>query len=367
MRLPCTIAAAAVLLFCAAVDASADRDSADPGAGPIPGRISPCLIAYRQHRDSDCPEPKVVDQASSIAEQVGNRLARVSYFIEIEELEKALAEVDLVLAVDSNNARAHHLAARLSMSMALSDGERAQREAVVALKLAPDDPAVRTTYAIALEARQAKSEALKELNAVVKAHPDYLFAHEQRALLLLCCGFAGGALGEYNYLIDRSKPSATLFASRAQAFIAAHLPKDAVADLSAAIKLDPDSPELLSARANAYTLAELDEFAVKDYDTLLTISDGTPRYPMGESDRANLMAMRAQAFVRLHRFDDAANDMVAALNIGGTRAVLRVQVFLRGNGFPDVPLDGRDSPALRHAIASCFGLNACFQGVIKSI
>jgi hypothetical protein len=47
--------------------------------------------------------------------------------------------------------------------------------------------------------------------------------------------------------------------------------------------------------------------------------------------------------------------------------VLRVQVFLRGNGFPDVPLDGRDSPALRHAIASCFGLNACFQGVIKSI
>ena len=111
----------------------------------------------------------------------------------------------------------------------------------------------------------------------------------------------------------------------------------------------------------------LNELALRDYDTLLTMDGGTPLYVMFDNDRAKLLAKRANVYVQLMRFNEAAGDMVAAISIGGTPAILRAQALLRRNGFSDVPLDGHDSPALRQALASCFGLDACFQGIMRAI
>jgi hypothetical protein len=48
-------------------------------------------------------------------------------------------------------------------------------------------------------------------------------------------------------------------------------------------------------------------------------------------------------------------------------SVLRAQIFLRQNGFGDLPLDGRDSPPLRTALQACFGLQSCFQRIQRGI
>jgi hypothetical protein len=48
-------------------------------------------------------------------------------------------------------------------------------------------------------------------------------------------------------------------------------------------------------------------------------------------------------------------------------AILRAQVLLRRNGFGDVPLDGHDSPQLCQALSVCFGLDVCFQGIMRAI
>ncbi len=56
-----------------------------------------------------------------------------------------------------------------------------------------------------------------------------------------------------------------------------------------------------------------------------------------------------------------------AISLGGIQTILRAQVLLRRSGFSDIPLDGHDSPALRRALTACFGLDACFQGIMKSI
>jgi hypothetical protein len=59
--------------------------------------------------------------------------------------------------------------------------------------------------------------------------------------------------------------------------------------------------------------------------------------------------------------------MVTAIGLGGVPAILRAQVLLRRNGFADVPLDGHDSPQLRQALTACFGLDVCFQGIMRAI
>ena len=53
--------------------------------------------------------------------------------------------------------------------------------------------------------------------------------------------------------------------------------------------------------------------------------------------------------------------MMSAIKVGGTPAILRAEVMLRRNGFPKVPIDGQQSPALRNALSECFALKACFQ------
>ena len=327
----------------------------DPGAGPITASRSPCLIAHLTKRD-ECPEPRLLSDNSAPADRVASRLARASYYVDIQEIEKALVETDAALAIDPDYTPARHLAARLSM--VLGDGERAQRDAFLARKHAPDDPAIRTTYAIALQGRQANAESFTELTAIIKANPRFLFAREQRAELLMRASFFDNmafqyavALEDYNYVIENGETTANLFASRARAFRGAGRPDSAAADLSSALKLEPDRYDLLTARADAYVGAQLDELAVKDFDVLLAMTAGSPLYAMSDGDRASLLAKRAGALVRLRQFEKATDDIVAALSAGGQSAVLRAQVFLRSNGFSDVVLDGKNSPALRAAIS----------------
>ena len=69
----------------------------------------------------------------------------------------------------------------------------------------------------------------------------------------------------------------------------------------------------------------------------------------------------------LKRFNDAAVEAVNALEAGGRRSFLRAQIFLRQNGFPEVPLDGQPSEDLRKAIQACMALNSCFEKVSGSL
>jgi hypothetical protein len=59
--------------------------------------------------------------------------------------------------------------------------------------------------------------------------------------------------------------------------------------------------------------------------------------------------------------------MIRSIEQGGKSSVLRAEVFLRANGFPDVGLDGKESETLRRALTACFGLNGCFDRIRRAI
>jgi tetratricopeptide (TPR) repeat protein len=321
-------------------------------------------MANRTHRGTPCPEPPV-SQAADNAERVANRLERAWFFIDMQDFDKARAETDLALGIDPNDLKARHLSARLGLTV--GDIPRAEADMAIARKQAPDDPDVRATYAILLQTRRADLESLREFEAVIIKHPHHRFPREQRATLLMRLGQYSAALADFNFIVDDNPPNANSLVRRSEAFLALGKPQSAVADLSAAIKMEPNQFTLLAARADAYAQAGLGELALRDYDAVLTMTGDTPLYVMFDNDRAKLLAKRANVYVGLRRFDEAARDMVTAIGLGGVPAVLRAQVLLRRNGFSDVPLDGHNSPALRQALAACFGLNICFQGIMRAI
>jgi hypothetical protein len=81
----------------------------------------------------------------------------------------------------------------------------------------------------------------------------------------------------------------------------------------------------------------------------------------------DLYIQRAMALVQVGREKEALMDFDVAIRLGGQKAVLRMQVYLRSHGFPDIVIDGKRSAALNEAIVACFLNDACGRGIAMKI
>ena len=351
---------------CIAASAAANAADipGDLGAGPVAMRITSCLLAAKAHQGTPCKEPQVRDDGTA-AEQVDDRLARARYFIDLEDLPAAMVETDAAIAADPNAAAAHHLAARLALTM--FDKARAEREIAIARTEAPDDLDVHATYAAVLERRPAPTEALAELNEILKAKPDHTYARLERAHIHLNAPNLQAALVDLNFLVDSDPHNTIYLAMRADTLMKLGRPQGAVSDLTAALDVNPRQFTLLADRARAYELAGNDNAALADLSTILGPVGAPPTYAVGGNQYARFLEQRAMILVHSHQLANAAADMMTAVTNGGRPAILRTQVLLRQNGFPEVPLDGKDSPQMRTAIEGCFGLDACFAAIKHDI
>lgn len=346
-----------------AVDLRAEID--DAGAGMVVPRVGPCLLANRSRQGPACPEPAVVTGGDN-AGRVANRLDRASWFIAMQNLDKARVEADLAVAIDNTDVAARLLRARLAVTLH-DEGIVTQDVAVLSAK-APSNPDVQATAAFVLVMKGANLEALREYHRIVSEHPDHLYSREQRARLLMIMHRPDAAVADLNVILE-AKPNdriASALRSEAMQALGRNLP--AVADLKAGQDAEPGNAGDLAARADAYARADNGDMALKYYDKLLAILDGgSPLYAMPNDMRAKLLAKRVDVLVRLGKVDRAAEDAAMAARVGGVAATLRAQIQLRRRGFAEVPLDGKDSPELRKGLMACFGQKVCFQGVMRAI
>jgi tetratricopeptide (TPR) repeat protein len=355
-RLSLACAALAALVGLCGPSRAAATDDLIPPAGVIEVFNNPCLLA-KYGQGKPCAEPTLPDSGETRA-LVAAHLARARFFIAMYELKKALAEADAALALDPDDVSVRHLVARLALST--GDHPRAGREIAAALRQSPDDPDLHATNAVRLEILSARGEALRELDDVLTGHPDHAFSRETRAKLLLTMGRPKDAAADLDVLLADEHPQPVLWSLRGAADMALDDPRRAVADFTKAMEGQTALLVPLTARATAYALAGDDAGALRDLDAILGPIGGRPNYAIAGDQLAKYRTQRAQVLERLGRFPDAANEMSDALNAGGRRAILRAQVFLRQNGFPEVALDGHDSDGLRSALQVCFGQKSCF-------
>jgi tetratricopeptide (TPR) repeat protein len=279
-------------------------------------------------------------------------------------LKNALVEADEALKLDSNNVDIRHLVARLALSV--GDSERAEHEIGIALQQRPGDVNLQATNAARfINARP--DEAWRLFDQILTEHPDHRFSREMRARLELTLGRAKDAVTDLDILLAGKERNANLLALRADANTAGGNLKQAIADLTEALSESPDDFVLLTDRAMANQMLGDDNAALADLNSLLGPVSGNPNYAIGGNQLAQYRMQRAFVLVHLKRFADAATDAVDALSVGGRRSLLQAQIFLRHNGFPEVPLDGQSSESLKQAMQACMGLNSCFEKVSGSI
>jgi tetratricopeptide (TPR) repeat protein len=333
-----------------------------PTSGLFHSRTTPCLLA--KYRGGTQCEPPALPAVDDPAAQATARKARAHFFADMEQLPLAMSEAEAALALDRNDADALHLVARLAMSA--RDDQRAERELGRALGLRPNDPDIRATWAQFLEMHGAIREAEREYSKVLGTQPANRFARIARAKLHLTAGEVATAIHDLNVLLN-DKRETNLLALRAKARLETNEPKKALDDLNDALTIEPKRHDLVGRRAAVHETMGNDEAALQDLERILGPLGGNPRFAIGGNELAHFRLQRAMVLRRLGLHADAAAEALHAIQVGGPKTLLRTQTFLRRNGFPETPLDGRVSHELKTSLQACLGLNSCFQDLIDNI
>lgn len=337
-------------------------DSPLPDAGFIQVRDTACMRAkYGRGQPCQLPEPAT---GADVGEQAAARMSRARFYIDTGDNKSAFVEADEALKLVPGDVNSRHLVARLAMS--IGEIARAEREFDVALQQRPDDADIQASSATRLLLVNPR-EAERAFHKVLLAHPDHRYSRDAHAKLLMQFGRAKEAIVDLDVLLAGDHRDANLLVLRANASIVADHPQQAVTDLTEALKQFPGRYDLVIARAVANEIVGNDSAALMDYETILGPIGGQPNYAIGGDQLAKFRMQRAFVSVRLKRFDEAALEAVNALGVGGRSTVLKAQVFLRQNGFPELPLDGQPSEDLRKAMRACMGLNSCFEKISDSL
>ena len=241
----------------------------------------------------------------------------------------------------------------------------AQAHTAAAAKLAPRNADVRATVAFLLHVRGQEDDAIRAYSAAIALEPTHTFALGQRALLHAGNGRVSQALEDYDAAVAAAPEDLYLRRGRAQLLIALERPREALADFNVVIERMPNDFLTYWARAGVHRQLGNLQAALEDLTTLILGPKGGIPFATGGDQLAGFLMQRAMVLGDLQRGAEAAADMLRAVQLGGRQKILRVQIYLRRQGYAQLPIDGAPSEALSTAVEACFSDFKCRAGLAE--
>jgi tetratricopeptide (TPR) repeat protein len=307
-------------------------------------------------------DPAPVDPTLPATRQSLAHVERALTLISLGRVEQARESLDAAVRADSRNVTALKLRARIAIP---GNGE-AEHYVNAGLLLDPNDSDLLALRAMFLQDGDLAT-ALREAGRAIRSNPNNADALWIRARMLLKAKKLADA--ETDLTMALALESDYYRARHLRAAVRLHLNrfKDAFDDASRALEQHPTDTSALQVRALAR--AGLGDFSGLVAD--LTIVLGEPGQPINADPAMavfnGLYIQRAMALVRLGRQREGMQDIETVAKLGGSRAILRMQVYLRSNGFPDVPIDGKRSELFDDAMRACFIDQACGRGIAERV
>jgi tetratricopeptide (TPR) repeat protein len=299
-------------------------------------------------------DPALVDSSLPATERSEAHLARALKFLDLLRLAQARAELDEAIRASPTNAAALHMRGRLSLTNGNLTLTEADFNAALAMK--PDDPDV-------LASRAYIRDSLEDANASVKLRTDNPDALWIRAGILQQHDDLHGAEADLDLALEREPQVRRARLLRAQVRLALGNYKGAAGDATYVLAEGGLEPFALHTRAAARIALNDPEGALADLTSALGPSGVPSTAHPGIPVFRDMLVQRAMVLARLGRRSDALRDIDHVLHGGGRPAVLRLQLYLRFHGFPEVPLDGERSALLEDSLTRCFLELACGKGM----
>jgi tetratricopeptide (TPR) repeat protein len=280
-------------------------------------------------------------------------------------IEQAYQATNVALRVDGRHVDSLIFRVRVARTLMLADN--VERDMNAALLVAPDNPYLLATRADMLVDNGDPKSALRDASMAIKQKPDDadILWIKARAHMEL------DQLKEAEKDLDRAlelEPGVRhVRLLRANLHLRRAAFEQAIADTNAILAERPHDPQALELRSMIHTANGRIDEAVTDLNTILgppgDNASGTASMPHFNQ----LMVQRAILLAKLDRSAEAGRDLDVIVTSGGKRVVIRLQVFLRRNGFEDVPLDGKRTAAFDEALQACIVNQACGRGLVRSL
>jgi len=307
-------------------------------------------------------DPAPVDPGLPPARQSRAHVARALTLISFGRMPQARESVDAAVKLDPRNVSALKLRARFELP---GDGATAEADVNAGLAIDPNDSDLLAMRALFLEGRGDVGRALDEAGRAVRNNPRNTDALWIRARIFLANKRYDAAHADLTTALNMEPDY--FHARHLRSAVRMHLKRyaDALEDANRALLLQPGDVSALGLRA--MVRSELGDFArlISDLTEVL----GEPGQPVNADPSLamfnTLYIRRAMALARLGRHSEAMQDIATVSLLGGQKAILRIQIYLRGSGFPDVPLNGERSQLFDDAMKACFVNQACGRDIAR--
>lgn len=301
--------------------------------------------------------PQPVDVTLPQGQQVRGHVARALTLIDLLRLEDARAALDDALRLDPDDLQALTLRGRLNLTN--GDVGAARTDLERALSLAPGNADILATVA----AVSPPEEAQRDLDAALARKPDdvdILFAHARIALGRGDTAAAFADLSRDLALAPDDERSRLLRASiqlRRQDYDLATFDADKV------LAARPQDPQALGIKAAARLGAGDDEGAIATYSVLLDGPGGLHALSMPAAREA--LVNRGRLYAKAGRMVEAKHDLAILTDQRGLQALLQLQLYLHGHGYPNVEITGQRTTAFDTALNGCFGDKECGPNLFR--
>ena len=304
-----------------------------------------------------CDPPPVVSTLSPERRSQA-RVERARQLVSLLRMEQAVLELDAAVTEDTANGAARLLRGRLNIPAKVDE---AKRDIDATLRADPGNADALATRAFILMGWDDQG-GLQDATQARVLDPGNVDARWIRSLLLMRMGRLEEAEVDLNFAAAIEPGNPRTLMSRAEIRMLMGKAAEARDDATAVLAIRPDLGAL---QLRAVVQAQSGDYAaaLDDLNVILGPPGGRPGSGPPGRDFVDLYVQRALALTRVGRPADARHDLETIVTFGGARALLQLQVYLRGHGFPDVALDGKRSDQLDDALQACFINDACGRGV----
>jgi tetratricopeptide (TPR) repeat protein len=322
-----------------------------------------CQAPHAEWQRGAC-DPAPVDGSLSGSPLAHAHVERARALVAQTRMEEALKAADAAVAADPDNVAGRTLRGRLLATLGRSDA--AERDYNAGLMLAPGDPVLRASRAELLLGRGDTRAALADIQAATAQRPDDVDVLWIKARIHMRLPRFDVAERDLDRAVAIEPEERRTRLLRAQLRLRLGNYVGAADDASHVLSGRPSDPTARETRAIARIGLDRPAEAIDDLNAILG--------PPGEASPAvasphyrEFLFQRALLLAQLGRAKDADADIGTLLRAGGKQAVLRVQLYLRQHGFPDVRVDGERSSGFDDAFRACIVDQACGRGLTRHI
>jgi tetratricopeptide (TPR) repeat protein len=322
-----------------------------------------CRAPYEEWKQGAC-DPAPVDATLPGPALARAHIERSVALLAQTRSEEALKAANAAVAIDPTNVSSLTFRGRLLSTLLKLDA--AERDLNAALMIEPTNPVLLASRAEVLLNAGKGLDALADITAAIAQRPDDTDMLLIKASIHMSRDQVDIAARDLERAVALDPGDRRTRLMKAQAQFRLGKFAGAVDDATKTLAISAGDLTARETRALALIALDRPAEAIEDLNAFLG-PPGLPTTVVALRHYREILLQRALLLARLGKREDSNRDIEVLMLSGGKQAILRVQLYLRRNGFPDVRIDGERDTEFDNTLRNCVLDRACGRGITRHI